>query len=52
MDKTLETGRLISDLMDTMKNQRESVNIDYLTGLPTRNIGEKQIAEKGTAVDS
>lgn len=45
MDKTLETGRLISDLMDTMKNQRESVNIDYLTGLPTRNIGEKQIAE-------
>ena len=45
MQGTTEAGRFISDVVDTMKSQKNSESLDYLTGLPTRNLGEKQIAE-------
>lgn len=44
LNGTEEAGRFISNVMDTMKNQKETENMDYLTGLPMRNLGEKQIA--------
>lgn len=42
----MEAGKFISDLMNTMRYQRDAENIDYLTGLPLRNCGERQIAER------
>lgn len=44
-DGTMEAGKFISDVVDTMRNQRSMENMDYLTGLPMRNLGEKQIAQ-------
>lgn len=43
---TMEAGRFFSNVMDTMKSRKDTENIDYLTGLPTRNLGEKQIAQR------
>lgn len=44
LNGTEEAGMFISNVMDTMKSQKETENMDYLTGLPMRNLGEKQIA--------
>ena len=41
-----EAGMFISSVVDTMKSQQETENMDFLTGLPMRNLGEKQIAQK------
>lgn len=46
MSGTKEAVRFISEVMDTMNSQKEAQNIDFLTGLPMRNFGEKQIVEK------
>lgn len=43
-ESTLEAGEFFSNVVDTMKSQRETENIDFLTGLPMRNLGERQIA--------
>ena len=40
-----EIGKLISDVMTTIKSQEDSDNFDLLTGLPVRNIGEKMTAQ-------
>ena len=32
-------NKFISDVMTTMQDQQETKNIDYLTGLPVRNVG-------------
>ena len=37
-------NKFISDVVTTMQDQEETKNIDYLTGLPVRNIGQKRIA--------
>ena len=37
-------NKFISDVMTTMQDQQETKNIDYLTGLPVRNVGQKRIA--------
>lgn len=42
---TAEAGKFISDIVDTMNNRKDTEQIDYLTGLPMRNLGEKQIAQ-------
>lgn len=42
---TTEAFKFISEVMDTMNSQLDTQNIDYLTGLPMRNQGEKQIAQ-------
>ena len=36
--------KFISDVVSTIKDQEETKNIDYLTGLPVRNVGQKRIA--------
>lgn len=36
--------KFISDVVSTIKNQEETKNYDYLTGLPVRSIGQKYIA--------
>lgn len=46
MSGTTEACRFISEVVDTMNSQKEVQNIDFLTGLPMRNFGEKQIAER------
>lgn len=45
MTGTREAIQFISDVVDTMNSQMDAQNIDFLTGLSTRNLGEKQIAE-------
>ena len=45
MDETMEAGKFISEVVDTVKSQKESESMDYLTGLPMRNLGEMQIAQ-------
>ena len=45
LNGTTEAGQFISEVMNTMKNRRDTENTDYLTRLPMRNIGEKRIAE-------
>lgn len=42
---TEDACRFISEVVDTMNSQREVQNIDFLTGLPLRNFGEKLIAQ-------
>ena len=37
-------NKFISDVVTTMQDQEETKNIDYLTGLPVRNVGQKHIA--------
>lgn len=37
-------NKFISDVMTTMQDQQETKSIDYLTGLPVRNVGQKRIA--------
>lgn len=37
-------NKFISDVVTTMQDQEETKNIDYLTGLPIRNVGQKRIA--------
>lgn len=37
-------NKFISDVVTTMQDQEETKNIDYLTGLPVRNVGQKRIA--------
>lgn len=41
----LEMSQFISDVMTTLKNQEARDNIDFLTGLPTRNQGEHIVAQ-------
>ena len=41
----VEAGRFITDVMNTMNSQKETENIDFLTGLPMRNFGENKIAQ-------
>lgn len=36
--------KFISDVVSTIKNQEETKNYDYLTGLPVRSVGQKYIA--------
>ena len=43
-DLEKETGKFISDIMNTMKSQESTDSYDYLTGLPMRSRGETQIA--------
>lgn len=37
-------NKFILDVVTTMQDQEETKNIDYLTGLPVRNVGQKHIA--------
>lgn len=37
-------NKFIPDVVITMQDQEETKNIDYLTGLPVRNVGQKRIA--------
>ncbi|MGN0344136.1 MAG: HD domain-containing phosphohydrolase [Lachnospiraceae bacterium] len=46
MSGTQEAIQFISEVVDTMNSQKDVQNIDLLTGLSMRNIGEKQIAEE------
>ncbi len=39
-------NKFISDVMTTMQDQQETKNIDYLTGLPVRNVGQKTHCER------
>lgn len=41
----MDAGRFISNVMNTMQSQINTENIDFLTGLPMRNLGEKYIAQ-------
>ena len=36
--------KFISDVVSTIKDQEETKNYDYLTGLPVRSVGQKYIA--------
>ena len=44
-DKTLEAERLISSVLNTMQRRNNADNMDYLTGIPMRNTGQKLIAQ-------
>lgn len=46
INKTMEAGQFVSDVMDTIKKQNKVENLDYITGLPMRNTGEILIAKK------
>lgn len=41
----IEIEKFISDVMITMKAQEDSEGLDFLTGLPMRNRGEKLVAQ-------
>ena len=41
----IEMSKFIADLMNTLKTQESRKNIDFLTGLPTRNKGEQVVAK-------
>lgn len=43
---TTEADKFISDVVNTMKSQKNAESIDFLTGLPMRNLGERLIAQK------
>lgn len=45
IDRTTETCEFISNVVDTLQSRRDAQSMDYLTGLPMRNAGEKQIAQ-------
>ena len=38
-------SQFISDIMSTIRTQKTKENLDFLTGLPTRNKGEQTIAQ-------
>ena len=38
-------SQFISDIMSTIRTQKAKENLDFLTGLPTRNKGEQAIAQ-------
>lgn len=40
----IEMSQFISDIMSTIRTQKTKENLDFLTGLPTRNKGEQTIA--------
>lgn len=40
----IEMSQFISDIMSTIRTQKAKENLDFLTGLPTRNKGEQAIA--------
>lgn len=42
---TREASMFISGVMDTMQSRTDTENMDFLTGLPMRNLGEKQISK-------
>lgn len=46
VDGTSDALQFITDVVDTLQSQKNSQNIDFLTGLAVRNEGEKQIAQK------
>lgn len=41
----IEMSQFISDIMSTIRTQKAKENLDFLTGLPTRNKGEQAIAQ-------
>lgn len=41
----MEMSQFISGIMSTIKNQESRDNLDFLTGLPTRNKGEQAVAQ-------
>ena len=41
----LEMSQFISDIMSTIRTQKNRENLDFLTGLPTRNKGEQVVAQ-------
>lgn len=41
----IEMSQFISDIMSTIRTQKTKENLDFLTGLPTRNKGEQAIAQ-------
>ena len=41
----LTINKFISEVVSTIKNQEDSKNYDFLTGLPMRSLGERLIAE-------
>lgn len=41
----IEMSQFISDIMSTIRTQKIKENLDFLTGLPTRNKGEQAIAQ-------
>lgn len=41
----IEMSKFISDIMSTIRTQKNKENIDFLTGLPTRNKGEQVVAQ-------
>ena len=45
IDRTTETCEFISNVVDTLQSRKDVQSMDYLTGLPMRNEGEKQIAQ-------
>lgn len=44
-DVEIEMSQFITDIMNTLKTQESRKNIDFLTGLPTRNKGEQVVAQ-------
>ena len=44
-DVEIEMRQFITDIMNTLKTQESRKNIDFLTGLPTRNKGEQVVAQ-------
>lgn len=41
----IEMSQFISDIMSTIRTQKSRENLDFLTGLPTRNKGEQVVAQ-------
>lgn len=41
----IEMSQFISDIMSTIRTQKAKENLDFLTGIPTRNKGEQAIAQ-------
>lgn len=40
------TGKFLSEIVNTMREQDDTQSVDFLTGLPVRTRGEKEIAEQ------
>ena len=43
-------NKFISEVVSTIKNQEDSKNYDFLTGLPMRSLGERLILQPGRNV--
>lgn len=41
----IEMSQFITDIMSTIRTQKNRENLDFLTGLPTRNKGEQVVAQ-------